>query len=404
MKSGIIPPHPPLPKGGREDLEIIHIGANRWDSMIQREQHLMMGLSRFYRVLFIDPPLSLFTLCLGRIKGKRQTFRSRLRQVNDRLTVYTPPAFPPFSQNLSWIHQRNTLLLVSRIKALIQRLSFKNYILGLSWPLWVSVLRELRPRRSYYDCSDDYLNYPGLRVDKEKLRKSEEELLRSVNLVFCSAQRLKDAKALFNPNCFLIPNGVDLSSFENGKRGGEIPSDIKRIKKPILGYVGTLGEWVDFDTLVQLARAKPDWSVVMIGPGTSKRFSSLMKGAPNIHWLREKRYDEIPAYLDAFDVCLIPFKVNEFTEKIYPTKFHQYLGAGKPVVSSHLPDLELFRPWVTFYQSVKEMEKAIDRAIGEDSGEKALERRRIASENTWDQRVKSMVEIFDRVYSENRIL
>ena len=135
-----------------------------------------------------------------------------------------------------------------------------------------------------------------------------------------------------------------------GKGDGEIPPDIQGIKKPILGYVGTLGEWVDFDILIQLAKAKPDWSIVMIGPVTSKRFSSLMTGIPNLHWLGEKEYNELPAYLDVFDVCLIPFKVNEFTEKIYPTKFHQYLGAGKPVVSSYLPDLEPFSPWVTFYQ------------------------------------------------------
>ena len=142
------------------------------------------------------------------------------------------------------------------------------------------------------------MTYPGLRVDKEKLIKSEEELLRSVNLVFCSAQRLKDAKAVFNPNCFLVPNGVDLSSFKNGQRNGEDPPDIQGIKKPILGYVGTLGPWVDFDTLVHLAKAKPDWSIVMIGPVTSKRFSSMMTGAPESHWLGEKEYNELPAYLD----------------------------------------------------------------------------------------------------------
>ncbi len=90
-----------------------------------------------------------------------------------------------------------------------------------------------------------------------------------------------------------------------------------------------------------LAKARPDWSIVMIGPVTSKHFSSVMAGVPNLHWLGEKGYDELPNYLKIFDVCLIPFKVDEFTEKIYPTKFHQYLGAGKPVVSSYLPDWSL---------------------------------------------------------------
>jgi hypothetical protein len=375
--------------------EIIHIAVNRWDSMIQREQHLIMGLSRSYRILFIDPPLSFLTLSLERMKGKKPTFRSRLHQVSDRLRVYTPPAFPPFGQNISWIHRWNTRLLASRIRNLVREVSFKDYILGMSWPLWAGVLQELNPRWSYYDCSDDYSSYPGLRADREMLRQSEAELLRSVNLVFCSSQRLKEAKSGQSPHCFLIPNGVDLPSLQNRPGDGGVPLDLKSIKKPILGYMGTIGEWLDFDTLRRLAKARPEWSIVMIGPLTSRRFASRLTGIPNLYWLGEKSYHELPGYLKFFDVCLIPFKVNEFTEKIYPTKFHQYLGMGKPVVSANLPDLKPFSPWVMFYDSEEEIEKMIERSLQEDSEEKALERKRIASENTWDQRVTSIIEIFN---------
>jgi hypothetical protein len=100
--------------------EIVHIAVNPWDSMIQREQLLIAGLSRSYRVLFVDPPLSFLTLAFERMKGKKRTFRNRLRRINDQLIVYTPPAFPPFSQNISSIHRLNTRLLVSRIRRLIQ--------------------------------------------------------------------------------------------------------------------------------------------------------------------------------------------------------------------------------------------------------------------------------------------
>jgi glycosyltransferase involved in cell wall biosynthesis len=382
--------------------EIIYIAVNRWDSMIQREQHLMMGLSRSYRILFVDPPLSFLTLSLGRIHGKNWSFRSRLHRVNNQLIVYTPPAFTPFSQNLSWIHRWNTHLLASQIKNLIQKLSFKDYVLGISWPLWCDVLHVLNPRFSYYDCSDDYLNYPGLRVGKEKIREAEEKLLRTVDVVFCSAQRLKDAKSVLNPNCFLIPNGVNLSILKNEQRSEEIPPDMRDVKKPILGYVGTIGAWLDFDALISLAKARPDWSIVMIGPVTSRHFSSILAGVPNLRWLGEKGYHELPNYLKIFDVCLIPFKVDGFTEKIYPTKFHQYLGAGKPVVSSYLPELEPFHPWVMFYHQWKEMEEAIERSLREDSEEKVFERKRIASQNTWDQRVKSIVEIFNEFFKKKK--
>lgn len=104
-----------------------------------------------------------------------------------------------------------------------------------------------------------------------------------------------------------------------------------------------------------------------------------------------------------FDICLIPFKVEEFTKKIYPTKLHQYLAAGKPVISCRLPDLEQFVPWVDFYSNVKEMEMKTERSLKEDSEEKRLKRKRIASENTWDRRVESMIHIFDTFAKEKKV-
>lgn len=359
----------------------------------------MMGLSRFYRILFIDPPLSILTVSMGKIKGETWTFRGRLRKINERLTVYTPYAFPPFSQQNVWVHRRNTHLLVSQIKKLIQRFSYREYLLGVSWPFWGSTLKELRPRWSYYDCSDDFLNFPGLKTNKEMLKKFEEELLQSVNLVFCSSRKIKEDKSILHPHCFLIPNGVDSPFLQAVKAKGEVPCEMQDMRRPILGYVGTIGEWVDLDALIHLARSRTDWSLVMIGPSASRRVSSMLRGIPNLLTLGERRYEELPNYLRNFDLCLIPFKVNEFTRSIYPTKFHQYLGAGKPVVSSPLPDLEPFEPWVAFYTDPGELEMKVERALNEDSEEKKRERRRVASENTWDRRVSSMVEIFNTFLS-----
>lgn len=382
--------------------EIVYFAVNRWDSMVQREQHLMMGLSRTYRILFVDPPLSFLTILLGKIQGKRWRFRSSLERVDEQLVIYTPPAFPPFSQYFEWVNAFHTSLLISLTKRVLEKLSFKNFIVGIGRPFLANVVKELKPRLSYYDCSDDYLVYPGLKADKEMLRRSEEKLFKWVDLLFCSSVGLKEAKTPFHRNCFVIPNGVDLTSFDRISSEIELSPDMKRIKKPILGYVGTIGEWFDFDALIELAHKRPDWSFVLIGPLTSNRFSSIFKGVPNIYWLGEKEYRELPNYLRMFDVCLIPFKVNEFTKKIYPTKFHQYLGVGKPVVSSRLPDLESFSSWVDFYSDVKEMENKIEGSLKEDSKEKALERRKVASENSWARRVESMIQIFNTFLKERK--
>lgn len=375
--------------------EIIYLAVNRWDSMVQREQHLMMGLSRSYRILFVDPPLSFLTLSLGKVQGKNRNFRSRLHRVNEQLIVYTPSAFPPFSHYLHWIHSLHTKLLMFLVRSLLKKFSFNNYVLGIGNPFLGNVVKVFSPRLSYYDCSDDYLASPRVRGAKELLRKLEGELVRSVDLVFCTSTGLVEAKSLLNQNCFLVPNGVDLTSFFKQPLKSGTSFDIGKIRKPILGYIGLIDERFDVDGLLGLAKKRLDWSIVMVGLATSKHVASALKGIPNIHLLGEKNYHDLPGYLEAFDVCLIPFKVNDFTKKIYPTKLHQYLATGKPVVSSRLPDLESFGSIIEFYSGVKEMEEAIERAIKGDSEGKALERKRVASENTWNQRVKLITEIFN---------
>lgn len=374
--------------------EIVYFALNRWDSMIQREQHLMLRLSRTYRVLFIDPPLSFLTILFGKTQRKKWTFRSHLHWVNDQLVVYTPPAFPPFNQYFGWTNFLHTNLLIFLAKDLLGRLNFKDYIVGIGRPFLGEIIKKLNPRWSYYDCSDDYLESPRLRGNKKMLRMCEEKIIKSVDLVFCSGQGLREAKCRLNRNCFLIPNGVELTSFEHELSDMHTPPDIKGIKKPILGYIGVIDERLDFDNLKRLVQARPDWSIVLIGPLMSKRLAAIFKESPNIYSLGEKDYRGLYRYLKMFDVCLIPFKINEFTKMIYPTKLHQYFAAGKPVISSHLPDLEIFAPWVEFYSDAKEMEIKVEKSLREDSEEKVLERIKIASENTWDRRVESMIEIF----------
>lgn len=374
--------------------EIVYFALNRWDSMMQREQHLMLGLSRTFRVLFIDPPLSLPTILFEKMRGKKWTLRGDLHWVNNQLAIYTPSAFPPLSQYVGWIHLLHTNLLIYLVKKILKRFNFRNYIVGIGRPFLGGVATKFNPRLSYYDCSDDFFNFPGLKGNREMLKGLEETLLRTVDLVFCSSQKIKEDKSVLHPRCFLISNGIDSPFLEAVREKGDVPEEMKEMRRPVLGYLGTIGEWVDLDALVRLARSRRDWTLVMIGPSTSRRIASALNEIPNLRILGEKRYEELPNYLRHFDVCLIPFRVNDFTRSIYPTKFHQYLGAGKPVVSSLLPDLEVFAPYVEFYSDPKEMEAKIERSLREDSEGKALERRRVASEHTWDRRVESMIKVF----------
>jgi glycosyltransferase involved in cell wall biosynthesis len=387
----------------KRPTQIVYFGVNRWDSMVQREQHLATALSRKYRILFIDPPLSYSTVIQGKIRRQQWAFGGQVRSVHDRLIVYTPPAFLPFSQYSETMQRLHVKRLLRLTKDVLGRLSFGSYLLGVARPFLAPLIEPLRPELSYYDCADDYLHFPGLKANKKLLEKCEEDLLKSVDVVFCSSEKLRRAKTHLHADCFLLPNGVDSLFLQDNNTEESIPSDMREVKRPILGYVGTIGEWFDLEAVTGLARARPDWSIVLIGPAASSRFSSEVARASNIHWLGEKEYHRLPAYLRLFNVTLIPFKLNAFTQSIYPTKFHQYLAAGKPVLSSPLPDLERFAPpLVEFYRNTADMEVKIEKMLGEDSEEKAAQRRRVASENTWDKRAEEMIAVLDERIGKRR--
>ena len=123
-----------------------------------------------------------------------------------------------------------------------------------------------------------------------KIRRGSPQISQSG---LCSSQWLREDKSHFNKSCFLIPNGVDLELFQNKDLDLKIPSDMIGIKKPILGYIGTVGERLDFNTLIDLAQARPDWSMVIIGPSNSKRFFDLRK-RPQYPLAGKKEYRQLP--------------------------------------------------------------------------------------------------------------
>ncbi len=319
------------------------------------------------------------------------SYRESLKMIHERLYIYSPPSLLPFARSNEMIHRINSHFLILKIRHCTKKLSMDDFILGFSFPFYYKdILEGLGYLISYYDVCDDYVRFPSLPFNREKLRRLEQQLLKSVDVVFCSSRGLKEKSSLFNKNCFLIPNGVDYSLFE--KSPTEEPLDLRDIPKPIIGYMGTLGEWVDEKLIQEIALKRKNWSFVFIGPITSKKFLRL-KNISNIYFLGEKKYEQIPNYLAFFDICTIPFKVNEFTQMICPTKFYQYLAAGKPIVSSRLRDIEDFKEVVEFYTDIYEMEEKIEKLLRRNSIEAQLKRKELAKEHLWQKRVERMTEI-----------
>jgi glycosyltransferase involved in cell wall biosynthesis len=145
-----------------------------------------------------------------------------------------------------------------------------------------------------------------------------------------------------------------------------------------------IDERIDYGLLTRLAAAFPEVALVMVGPVVKVDPRELPR-AHNIHWLGQRSYDELPAHVKGFDVCLMPFALNEATEYINPTKTLEYMAAGKPIVSTAISDVKHhFMPIVEVGDSAEAFIAAVARALEAPDAERIAEGLDLARRNTWD--------------------
>jgi UDP-galactopyranose mutase len=187
-----------------------------------------------------------------------------------------------------------------------------------------------------YDCMDELANFKGASAE---LLALEDRLIEAADLVFTGGHSLYEAKKRRHPATYAFPSAVDASHFGQAMRDSVAePADQAALPGKRLGFFGVIDERIDLELVAALADARPEWSIVMIGPVVKIDETDLPRRR-NIHYLGPKTYSESPAYLSGWDVALMPFAINEATRFISPTKTPEYLAAGRPVVSTPVADV-----------------------------------------------------------------
>ncbi len=275
--------------------------------------------------------------------------------------------------------------LVAACEALRDEQDIVDAVCIVQLPFWRPLPMRLRERFGWkvvYDCLD---RHRWFSTNSAAVIGEEEALTRSSDLVTVTSHALYDDLGAFTAQRLLVPNAADYTHFE--APSGEVPAPLEGLPRPVIGYVGAIADWFDTDLVGRVARLQPEWSFVLVGSTYSADLSPL-RGLANVHLLGEQPYGVLPAYLHAFDVCLVPFKMSPLTEAADPVKFYEYLSAGKPVVSVPLPDL---RPWapqglVYLADEAEDFVIQIERALAEDSPERLRSRRDFAGHHTWEAR------------------
>jgi glycosyltransferase involved in cell wall biosynthesis len=238
---------------------------------------------------------------------------------------------------------------------------------------------------------DHYTLLPDRRANPVVLAAMERKLVNKADLVFVTSEALHKGQERDGGKCVLVRNGVDLDHFDpDGCRPGDPNQDLAAIPRPIIGYIGCIGSWFDSDSVAFLAAARPDLSLVLVGPVLDRATARKLRSSQNVYLMGPKPYQDLPRYLDAFSVCLIPFQVNELTRAVNPVKLYEYLATGKPVVAVELDEIRRYRDLVSLYATKEELVVQVERALREQDREVVRLRVQVAGENTWRHRVEEM--------------
>ncbi len=202
-------------------------------------------------------------------------------------------------------------------------------------PMMLEFSRHLEADAVVYDCMDELSKF---RFAPDNLLALEQELIDKADLVFTGGSSLYEAKRDRHDSVHLFPSSVDRAHFAKARAGQFDPADQEELPRPRLGYYGVIDERFDLELLDEVARMRPEWSLVIVGP-IAKIADDDLPRRRNIHYLGPKTYAQLPSYLAGWDVALMPFAMNESTQFISPTKTPEYLAGGKPVVSTPVKDV-----------------------------------------------------------------
>jgi glycosyltransferase involved in cell wall biosynthesis len=355
----------------------------RWHFVYQRPQHLLSRLATRHPVHVVEEPEHDETV--GAPRWERTDPEPGLRIWRPR-TRSTQPGFHP--EQLPEVE--------SLLSELIDTLDGRRPVAWLYTPLALPLVAGLDPALIVYDCMDELSLFQGA---PPELLAREEELLRRADLVFTGGPSLYRAKRDRHPNVYCFPSSVDAGHFgrararrPRGLRESE-PPDQAAIPHPRLGYYGVLDERLDAGLLEAVADAHPEWQIVLVGP-IVKIDPATLPQRPNIHYLGQRSYGELPAYLGGWDVCLLPFAMNDATRFISPTKTLEYMAAERPIVSTPITDVaEPYGDIVRIGRDPGTFVAACEEALAESEEEhtrRVSRMREVLARTSWDRTVDAM--------------
>jgi glycosyltransferase involved in cell wall biosynthesis len=355
-----------------------------WGTCWQARHQVLLRLAQYFHVVWMNPP-----------RGWRDSFTPR--QSAERLqtepisvpgfTVYNPELWLPQVYRPVWLRKFILREHVLRARQHLRQRGCKKIILSMWRPRLHPELDSVPFDLRCYHVDDEYSFSPI----EMPISSEEMQILRGADQVFVTSRGLLDKKGWVNPNTRFVPNGVDYEAFA---APATEPQDLAILPHPRIGYAGFLKDQLDWTLLLELSARHPDWHFVFLGPvsphlGTVGTVDELRKRS-NVYFLEAKPTRSVPSYVQHFDVCIMPYMLNDYTKYIYPLKLHEYLASGRPTVGTPIRSLEEFSGVVRLARSADEWSAALADALSPAASTPQLRaaRQTVAKRHDWELQVR----------------
>jgi glycosyltransferase involved in cell wall biosynthesis len=368
------------------DVGVLALVPDRWHLQWQPRHQVLTRLAHYFWVVWMNPPEPLQrSLLLSMLRSRVEN-----RPVREKgFIVHNPSPFLPQTYSPRWLAELTLRRRLQNARRVLLRRGCAKTVLYLWRPEFAGTLQRLPVDLSCYHIDDEY----SFSTVELPILETEAQLIANVDQVFIHSRALLEKKGGINPHTTFVPNGVD---FEAYSLPVPEPADLSNIPRPRVGYSGFIKRQLNWPLLVELTAQHPEWSFVFVGarsphPEVATYLQELGRHK-NVWFLGAKTAEELAAYPQHFDVCIMPYRVDDYTKYIYPLKLHEYLAAGRPTVGAPIRSLLEFADVIALPATTEEWSRAIRDALATDTEDLRTKRQAVARRHDWQLVVRRIAE------------
>lgn len=383
-------------------FSIVCLSSQEWSAPLptNRQQIMRRAATRGHEVLYVETGNFAGSQALRLARGpERGSLARRLlasERVTPGITAVKAVNLVPWGRKLAPACRANNALTSPRLRPLVAALP-GPVVAWLYDPCAAGLAARLDVAFTVYDCVDDYAEQTNGDARRHALVSAADRRAALLSrVVFATSRPQQRRLATLNPRTHLVGNVGDYDHFAPAADPALAAEELRSLPRPVIGFAGNLlpGK-VDFALLQRLARARPDWTFLCVGPLPDPAAVEPLRALPNVRLLGARPYAELPRYVAAFDVGLIPYLRNDYTRSCFPLKLYEVLAAGKPVVATGLPELAGMEPDVVLAATEAEALDALERGLRARGPDDVARRRERASRNTWETRTSTLLSLVE---------